>query len=141
MSLKYFIKNNKWFDSLIRLIFISAFAVATINHVMDLLSGGWFPYTKKWGTPEIFNIYWTSLTILDPFAIIALIINVRMGYIIAISIMLTDVPINMYINANYWSVPMHKNVFLILQTAFLLFLLSTGYRIWKLTSSNRRKII
>ncbi len=136
MKINSFINRNKWLDSVMLVIFILAFAGATYNHMMDLISGGLFPYTKKWGTPESFNIYWTSLTILDPLAIAALLINIRVGYIVAIIIMLTDVPINLYANLNYWPFPIYENYSLLMQTAFLMFLLATVRRVWVLTKMN-----
>ncbi len=48
MNIKRFIHENRWFDSMILVVFILAFTGATYNHVMDLVSGGLFPYTKKW---------------------------------------------------------------------------------------------
>jgi len=141
MRANRFINENRWFDSVMVVVFILAFAGATCNHVMDLVSGGLFPYTKKWGTPVSFNLYWTSLTILDPFAIAALIINVRAGYIVAFFIMLTDVPIHLYANVNYWSLEIHENYPLLMQIAFLIFLLSTVRRVWKLTCVNKERII
>ncbi len=128
--------ENRWFDSVILVVFILAFTGATYNHIMDLVSGGLFPYTKKWGTPESFNLYWTSLTILDPLAIAALIINVRVGYIVALCIMFIDVPINLYTNAYHWSLALHKNYVLLMQMAFLIFLLFTVRRVWRLTVTN-----
>ena len=141
MRVSHFIHENRWFDSLMLVIFIMAFAGATYNHVMDLVSGGLFPYTKKWGTPVTFNLYWTSLTILDPLAITALIIRVRTGYVVGIFIMLTDVPINLYANANYWALGIHENYLLLMQLAFLVFLLSTVRRVWALTGVNKSRII
>ena len=135
MKFSRYIKENRWFDAFMLVFFISAFAVATCNHAMDIISGGLFPYTKKWGTPEIFNLFWTSLTILDPLAILALLLNVRAGYIFAIVIMFFDVPINLYVNQKYWSLPIQENYALMMQIAFLLFLLSTVRRVWKLTDS------
>jgi hypothetical protein len=137
MKINYFMSQNRWFDSAVLMIFILAFAGATYNHAKDLFFGGLFPYTEKWGTPELFNLYWTGLTILDPLAIAALIINVRAGYVVAIFIMLTDVPINLYANANYWSLPIQKNYPLLMQMAFLVFLLLTVRRVWKLSGSNK----
>jgi hypothetical protein len=139
MRIDQFLKTNQWFDSAILIVFILAFAGATYNHAMDLFSGGMFPYTKRWGTPEIFNIYWTSLTILDPLSIGALIINIRVGYVVAILIMLTDVPINLYVNANYWQLAIHENRPLLMQIAFLIFLLSTVRSVWKRTAVQKRK--
>ena len=141
MRINHFIHENRWFDSLMLVIFILAFAGATYNHVMDLVSGGLFPYTKRWGTPLIFNIYWTSLTILDPLAIIALIVKVRAGYVVGIFIMLADVPINLYANANYWPLAIHENHLLLMQITFLVFLLSTVRRVWTLTGVNKSRTI
>ena len=141
MKLSRFVYENRWFDSIILVVFILAFAGATYNHMMDIISGGFFPYTKKWGTPESLNLYWTSLTILDPLAIAALIINVRAGYVMALCIMFTDVPINLYANTYYWPLPLYENYSLLMQLSFLIFLLSTVHRIWKRTATNdKRKI-
>ena len=101
MKINRSINENRWYDTVILIVFILAFTGATCNHVMDLVSGGLFPYTKRWGTPASLNLYWTSLTILDPLAIAALIINVRVGYVVSLCIMLTNVSINLYANANY----------------------------------------
>ena len=136
MTSKRFIDKNRWYDSVILFVFVLAFAGATYNHVMDLVHGGLFPYTNKWGTPEGLNLYWTSLTVFDPLAIAVLILNVRFGYVFALCIMLTDVPINFYTNIGYWSLEFHKNYFLLTQIAFLVFLLSTTGRIWKLTEKS-----
>ena len=136
MRLKRFIYINSWYDSVILLVFVCAFTGSTYNHAVDLVYGGLFPYTNKWGTPEVFNLYWTSLTVLDPLAIAVLIINIRAGYLLALSIMLTDVPINFYANIKYWSLGIHKNFFLLMQIAFLVFLISTTRRIWKLTGNS-----
>ena len=121
---------------MILFVFVLAFAGATYNHVMDLVHEGLFPYTNMWGTPDVFNLFWTSLTILDPLAIALLITNIRAGYVLALCIMLTDVPINLYANVNYWSLDIHKNYFLLMQIAFLVFLLSTTRRIWKFSDNS-----
>lgn len=139
MRFKRFIIENRWFDSAILIIFILAFAGATYNHVMDLVSGGLFPYTKRWGTPESFNLFWTSLTVLDPLAIVLLIFNIRIGYVFGIAIMLADVPINLYANTYYWSLAIHDNYSLLIQMAFLVFLLSTAPRVWRLTDATKVK--
>jgi hypothetical protein len=136
MKIKRFIYRNRWYDSVILFVFILAFAGATYNHVMDLVHEGLFPYTNMWGTPDVFNLYWTSLSILDPLAIALLIKDIRAGYVLALCIMLTDVPINLYANVNYWSLEIHKNYFLLMQIAFLVFLLSTTRRIWKLSQNS-----
>lgn len=141
MRINQFFMANRWFDSAILLVVVMAFAGATYNHAADLMRGGLFPYAKWYGAPESFNLYWTGLTLLDPLAIAALIINVRVGYVLALCIMLTDVPINLYANANYWSLPFHENDALIMQIGFLLFLLLTIRRVWRLSGANHSETI
>ena len=126
-----FIRKNHWVDSFIIAIFILAFTGAAINHFADNIRAGLFPYSKLYGANEYLNFYWTSLTILDPVAIITLFLNVRTGYIIALAIMFSDVPINIYATVNYWHLPLHRNYYLIMQIMFLAFLLLTVKRIWK----------
>jgi len=130
-----FIRKNRWFDSAMLVVFIMAFTGATYNHVTDMVRGGLFSYAKWYGVPEPFNWYWTSLTVLDPLAVVALWFNVRMGYMAALGIMLTDVPINGYVNTRYWMLPLYENPSLVMQTAFLAFLMVTARRIWRLSGS------
>jgi hypothetical protein len=139
MRLDQYIKNNGWKESLILIFFILAFSGATYNHIHDIWIGGFFPYTKRWGTPEIFNWYWTGLSILDPLDIILLIFNTRAGYAMALAIMLTDVPINIYANAFYWHIPFYKNYFLLMQIAFLIFIAATFPRVWKMSALPNKK--
>ncbi len=147
MKINEFIRKNRWPDRLILAIFIFALSVATGNHITDLYIGGLFPYAEGAGAPEIINIYWTSLTILDPMAIAMLVMNVRLGYVVAICIMVTDVPINIYAAANGFpgilpdrnfsgmentDIPMLIGIST--QAAFLVFLLLTVRRVWRLSS-------
>jgi len=133
MTLKRFFTEHRWYDSAVLICFILAFCGATYNHIMDIVRGGLFPYTRWCGAPLGLNIYWTSLTILDPLAITALFRHVRLGYALALAIMLTDIPINAYAGAVYWRIPVNENTALIMQTAFLVFLLLTVRRVWRLS--------
>ena len=135
MRVNQFIKENRWFDSAILIVFILAFTGATYNHVMEIVRGGLFPYAKWFGAPKSLNLYWTSLTLLDPFAILTLIFNIRAGYVLALCIMITDVPINLYANVNYWLLPLYKNYPLLKQVFFLIFLLFTVRRVWRLSGT------
>lgn len=134
MKINCFIQKNRWPDCVMLIIFIVAFAVATYNHVNDIVKGGMFPYTKG-ETPNILNLYWTSLTLLDPLAIFVLVLNIRIGYIVALCIMLTNVPINLYASVNYGLLPFYENYMLLAQFAFLVFLLSTIRRVWRLSNT------
>ncbi len=136
MGLTQFIRANRWYDTAILIVFILAFTGAAYNHIADMVRGGLFPYAKWYGVPDVFNWYWTSLTLLDPFAMVALLFNIRFGYVVALCIMLTDVPINVYVNAHYWMIPFFKNNALMAQSAFLMFLLLTVRRIWRLSGSH-----
>ncbi len=151
MSLNQFIRQNRWFDTLIIAIFIMGFIGGTFTHVMDLYLGGLFPYTKSSGAPVILNIYWTSLTVFVPLVIIILVKNIRAAYLAALCIMLTDVPINLYAAANnflglvetreYFGIESSgfEDSGLWMQVAFLLFLLFAVRRVWRLSASNQTK--
>jgi hypothetical protein len=119
------------------IVFVMAFAGATHNHAMDIVRGGLFPHANRFGSPESLNLYWTSLTVFHRLAILAAIFNVRIGCVFALGIMHTDVPINVHANAVYWSLPIYKNDALLLQTAFLVFLLLTIRRVWRSSGAVR----
>ena len=71
---------------------MSAFAVATICHVFDLVWGGWMPYRKyTFGL----NAFWTSLTFRDPLAIVLLVKRKRVGLVLALLIISVDVAVNL----------------------------------------------
>ncbi|EAQ28778.1 hypothetical protein NAP1_14303 [Erythrobacter sp. NAP1] len=46
-------------------IWTIGFLVGTTTHTLDLINFGWLPYDFR---PLPWNIYWTSLTFLDPLA-------------------------------------------------------------------------
>lgn len=139
MRFSRYVKINNWGDSVILIIFICAFTGAFFNHAADIISKGLFPYTKMYGAPESFNLYWTSLTILDPLAVAVLFVNVRLGYLFGLCIMLTNVPVNLYANVVYWRLPILENPYFLMQATFLVFLLVTGRRIWRGAGSERKK--
>ena len=73
-------------------VYVAAFAVATICHVLDIVWGGWLPYTKyAFGL----NAFWTSLTFLDPLAIVLLVKRRRVGLVLALLIISVDVAVNL----------------------------------------------
>jgi len=131
MTIKEIWIKAKTLDKIILCIYIFAFIGATYNHINDLIRGGLFPYTKWWNVPLLMNIYWTLLTILDPVAIILLLMSSYIGCIFYIIIMTTDVAINLYANIVYWKQPLIQSYGLIMQTAFLIFILATVGRILK----------
>ena len=136
MGINRFLKKNTWLDAAILIVFIVGFTGATYNHASDIVRDGVFPYAKRYGAPEMFNIYWTSLILLDPFAIIVLCFNVRSGYGVALCIMLANVSVNLFATSNYWMLPVYRNNAFMMQTAFLMFLLFTIRRVWRLSATN-----
>jgi len=135
MKLKAVWKSARTADRIIILIYILAFAGACYNHTADLARHGLFPYNSLFGVPQALNIYWTSLTILDPLAILLLFFRPRAGCLLYLLIMLTDVPINIYADMVYWKQPLPESPGLLMQIAFLLFLLLSVGRIMKLSKT------
>jgi hypothetical protein len=74
------------------LAYVIAFAVATICHLFDIARGGWLPYTKY---ALGLNVFWTSLTFLDPLAIALLLYRRRAGLCLALLIITVDVAVNL----------------------------------------------
>ncbi|MFZ5940358.1 MAG: hypothetical protein ACOYXB_07270 [Bacteroidota bacterium] len=131
MNIRVTWKESSPADRIILVIYILAFAGATFNHVSDLVEFGFFPYSAMYGVPAFMNIYWTALTLLDPLAILVLLLHVRRGCLFYLAIMLSDVTINLFAEIKYWKQPLTESYGLILQVAFLLFLLFTFSRFMK----------
>jgi hypothetical protein len=66
--------------------------VATGCHLLDLARGGWMPYTTY---ALGLNVFWTSLTFLDPLAIVLLLYRRRAGLCLALLIITVDVVVNL----------------------------------------------
>jgi hypothetical protein len=62
-------------------------------HVSDLLTHGWLPYRFA---PLAFNIYWTSLTLLDALAAFVLLYHLRVGLAFALVIITSDGALNLF---------------------------------------------
>lgn len=75
----------------VRAVLVLCLLGATFNHARDLWQGGWLPYHSS---PLWRNAFWTSLTFLDPLAVLLLLTRPRLGYVLTLFIMLLDVPVN-----------------------------------------------
>jgi hypothetical protein len=75
----------------LRLTMIGAFSVGTCTHVENALRAGLLPLPLQ---PIAFNLFWTSLTVLDPLAAILLVVRPRVGLVLSGVIMAADVSIN-----------------------------------------------
>ncbi len=116
----------------ILMVYTAAFGVGTTTHIVTMVEYGWHTYSLE---PVWLEHYWSSLTILDPLAIILLWTRIRAGLVLALAIMISDVLINSY--ALYGlgiDMPLDR---LQLQTAFLGFLLGSSPFLWRRTPDTK----
>jgi hypothetical protein len=101
-------------------------------HVSDLLTHGWLPHRFA-SLP--FNIYWTSLTLLDALAAIVFLDHLRVGLAFALVIITSDVALNLF---GRFELGLHLNsLALSLQFVFLvLVIVSTCHVFVKRQSSS-----
>ncbi|MEL7199686.1 MAG: hypothetical protein AAGL10_15355 [Pseudomonadota bacterium] len=76
-----------------KIIWSLGFVIGTITHTLDLYTMGWLPYDFR---PLPWNIYWTSLTFLDPLAAVLIWLRERWGVWLGIAIMASNVLVNGY---------------------------------------------
>ena len=127
MKMNYFFRNCKKTSlKVILVLYIFSFLVATYNHVVPFIEGGLHVYQlKNENVSNWLNYYWSSLGILNPLAIIILLVNINAGIILYLLVIFSDVIIN------YWFVITHYgflelvNLFQLGQLGFLLFLAIT----------------
>jgi hypothetical protein len=119
-------------------IYIFGFSYGTINHVIDIHRDGLLGYDY---VPLVINIYWTTLTLLDPLAIILLLFFPLPGMILSVLIMITDLAVNISVTLYYY---FQTNALsdgrLFLQVIFGLFVFSTVPFAWKRIAGQLREI-
>jgi hypothetical protein len=81
----------------ILLVYVCAFAVGTACHLLDIARGGWLPYRQY---SAGLNAFWTSLTFLDPLAILLLIYRMRAGLCLALLIITVDILVNLTVGVS-----------------------------------------
>ncbi|HTP24917.1 MAG TPA: hypothetical protein VMK12_04560 [Anaeromyxobacteraceae bacterium] len=113
------------FEKITFCLYVLAFLIGAYNHVIQLVHGGLFPYSRWWGASMILNVYWTMLTVLDPLAVLLLLTSLRTGCVLSLAIMVSDVGVNTYAEFAYWKQPLLQSYGLMFQTGFLVFLLLT----------------
>ena len=103
-------------------LYLIGFAVGTTTHSMDLLQGGFLPYTNA---PMWKNIYWTSLTLFDFLAIVLILKSIIPALILSNLIIISDVIINSIGIRLSDLVDYTANYRLIMQVLFCIFVLIT----------------
>ena len=118
---------------LVRTIYAACLLGATFNHARLLVQHG-----LLWdygGVPLASAILWTSLTALDPLAVILLFVRPNIGVIVTSLIIVVDVVHNLWITAHYalphrFLITATTDPFVISQVAFLLFVAMTTPVAW-----------
>jgi hypothetical protein len=111
--------------ALVLAVWVAGFSVGTTVHLIELLTQGFGVYGNM---PDWVRVFWVSLTIIDPFVVILLLLRVRASIWLGCAVMVADVAVN-------WSValtiPGATGPGLITQPLFLLFLLTTAPLLWR----------
>ena len=114
---------NRW-PVAIRLLYALCLAGAAWNHLRIALDHGlWWDYG---GIPLFYQVFWTSLTFLDPLAVLLLLLRPRAGLVLTAAIIVIDVLVNAsaaYVIGPDWQA-------LGAQLLFLAFVLATIGRAW-----------
>ena len=108
-----------------KIIWTLGFLIGTTTHALDLIYLGWLPYDFR---PLPWNIYWTSLTLLDPLAAVAIWVRERSGILLGTAIMASNIAVNGY------TLAIGYDAFLVpwlLQSAFGGFVFFTAWRHWR----------
>ena len=109
-----------------KIIWTIGFLIGTTTHTLDLINYGWLPYDFR---PLPWNIYWTSLTFLDPLAAVLIWVRERWGVVLGAAIMVSNVLVNGY---TAFVVGLEEFYFaLSLQSAFAIFVFWIAWRHWQ----------
>lgn len=108
----------------IRMLYALCLAGAAYNHLRIALDHGlWWDYG---GIPLFYQIFWTSLTFIDPLAVLLLLVQPRAGLVLTATIIVVDVLVNasatVVIGPDWQSLGA--------QMLFLAFVLATIGRAW-----------
>lgn len=127
---------------LVRIIYALCLVGATINHVRAVIMYGWL----RQGLPLLTAIYWSSLTFLDPVAAAFLFIRPKIGIVLTIAIIVSDVFHNLWFRAGHpvtgsLYTDVTNSPFMISQLTFLLFVAITAPIAWKACSRSRAETV
>ncbi|MGV3712402.1 hypothetical protein [Pseudolysinimonas sp.] len=116
----------------VRLAWIAGFLVGTITHVIDLAIAGFDVYA---GYPDAVRLYWLSLTVLDPLAVLLTALRTRTGVVFGVVVIVSDVAINLTVSALIGGLGVAG---LVLQIAFGIVVCTTAPLLWR--AARRRSI-
>ncbi len=104
-------------------------------HVYDNIAGGFLPYDFA---PRWLNIYWSALGIFDLLAVYLLIRRRRLGLVLTLVILTTNVIFNSH--ANYTLEILNNSLALQMKTLFLGFTFGVSIWLWSANSKQSRQI-
>jgi len=113
------------FPTLLRIFYAICLAGATYNHITPILARGWL---HAYGaTPWPIALYWNALTFIDPLTILLLFLKPRLGILLLLALMISDVTINTGMTIAY---ALGLAARYIEQCLFLLIVLATTPTAW-----------
>lgn len=115
--------------------YLAAFGAASLFHASDIVRWGLFPYDHA---PRWIDLFWTSLTLLDPLVIALLVTGRRrLGLSLAAAVMIADVAVNSYA---FFALDFSASpASLMIQCAFLGFVIGTLPFLWPERKAERKK--
>lgn len=109
---------------------VVGFLVGTTTHLFDIIVQGQDLYE---GAPGLLRWFFVSLVVIDPTVCALLIWKPRLGIVVAVEVMVVDVPANWYLAATIDQFKMtdvlHQPM-LLLQTLFGVLVLTAAYPLW-----------
>lgn len=109
----------------IQMIWIAGFLIGAASHVLDLIAGGADTYGEF---PLALRAFWLSLTVLDPLTAMLLLLRKRVGIILGVVVILTDIAVNWSVFFTIGGNPLFG---VVNQTLFAVFLLVTTPVLWR----------
>lgn len=109
-----------------RIIWTAGFLIGTSTHTLDIWHNGWLPYEFR---PLPWNIYWTSLVILDPLAALLIWLRENFALRLGVLIMTSNVLVNGY--TAFFAGYEEFHFALALQSAFAIFVFWLAWRHWR----------
>jgi hypothetical protein len=119
-------RPDRWVRRAVWSIWIAAFGLGTYTHLWWVLHAGFMPDRQA---PLWANLYWTSLTVLDPLAILLIVLGrARAAIVLGLCIMISNVIINSW--ASFGLNLSGYEVSLPMQTAFFGFVAGSALYLW-----------
>jgi len=125
-------RRGRRLSLIVRAIYALCLAGATFNHATGIAQHGLF--WDHGGLPKASAVFWTTLVVLDPAAVILLFVRPNAGIAATAIIIVVDVAHNLWIEAHYFP-PLIQALRgapqLMEQIAFMIFVLVTAPFAWR----------